>query len=80
MSAVMARIRITIDTEESHKRAFLAAASIAGKSPQEFFEWMVEQLCPDDLERAKTAISLGTSEDDDDDSGPKKTPPRGKKH
>ncbi len=74
MSLVMARIRITIDTEESHKRAFLAAASIAGKSPQEYFEWMVEQLCSADLDRARKAIELGTVIDDDDRPSKRKKP------
>ena len=63
MSAAMAtRIRITIDTEEAHKRAFLARASIEGLTPQELFQQMVEKYCPDDLARAVKAIGEG---DDD---------------
>ncbi len=56
MPAVMARIRITIDTEEVYKRAFLSAANLAGKSPQEFFEQLVEENCAEDLGRARKAI------------------------
>jgi hypothetical protein len=56
MPVVMARIRITIECEESHKRAFLAAANLAGLSPQQLFEKLVEENCADDLERAKKAI------------------------
>jgi hypothetical protein len=53
----MARIRITIDTEEAHKRAFLSAASIRGLSPQELFEEMVAAHCPEDLKRAQAALA-----------------------
>ncbi len=56
MQAVMARIRITIDTEEVFKRAFLSAANLAGKSPQEYFEHLVGEHCPEDVERAQKAI------------------------
>lgn len=56
MQAVMARIRITIDCEEAVKRAFLSRASIEGKSPQQFFEWMVGELCQEDLTRAKLRL------------------------
>ncbi len=64
MQAVMARIRITIDCEEAVKRAFLSRASIDGKTPQQFFEWMVAELCEEDLTRAKLAID-GIGDDDD---------------
>lgn len=70
MPTTMARIRITIDTEEAHKRAFLSAASLRGLSPQELFEEMVETHCPEDLERARAA--LAESEDSEDDQPPKK--------
>lgn len=60
MQAVMARIRITIDTEEVFKRAFLSAANIAGLSPQEFFEKLVAEHCPEDVERARKAIESET--------------------
>ena len=56
MQAIMARIRITIDTEEVFKRAFLSAANLAGMSPQEFFESLVTTMCPEDLARARKAI------------------------
>ena len=57
MPAVMPRIRITIDTEEAHKRAFLSRASIEGLSPQAFFEKLVATYCPDDLARAQKLVS-----------------------
>ncbi len=56
MQAVMARIRITIDTEEVYKRAFLSAATLAGMTPQEFFEKLVEENCTEDVERARKAL------------------------
>lgn len=74
MQAVMARIRITIDCEDAHKRAFLSAAGLAGKNLQEYFEWMVEQLCPEDLERARRAIQ--GDDPDADDTAPKPKPRR----
>lgn len=56
MQAVMARIRITIDTEDVYKRAFLAAAATAGMTATEFFEHLVKQNCADDVKRAQKAI------------------------
>lgn len=66
MQAVMARIRLTIDTDEAVKRAFLSRASIEGMTPQAFFQWMVEELCPDELKRAKLLIN------EDEDDSPRK--------
>jgi hypothetical protein len=63
MPAVMARIRITIDTEEAHKRAFMARASIEGLSPQEMFQKLVEQYCPEDYDRAMKHIGEGAEEE-----------------
>lgn len=61
MQALMSRIRITIDCEEVVKRAFLSAANLAGLSPQLFFERLVEENCPDDVERARKAIEAEES-------------------
>jgi hypothetical protein len=63
----MARIRITIDTEESHKRAFLAHASIEGLTPQELFQRMVEEYCAADLDRARKSL-----EGDEEEEPPRK--------
>jgi hypothetical protein len=67
----MARIRITIDTEETHKRAFLARASIEGLSPQQLFEKLVEQYCADDLARARKLVA-GVPDDEPPAKKPKK--------
>lgn len=74
MPAVMARIRITIDTEEAHKRAFMARASIEGLSPQELFQKLVEQYCPDDYARAVSHLGEGA---DDEAETPRKSGKRG---
>lgn len=71
MPAVMARIRITIDCDEAYKRAFLARAQIEGLSPQELFQQLVEQYCPEDLERARKLLG--------EDDGPAKPKKPGKK-
>lgn len=62
MQVEMARIRITIDTEEAHKRAFLARASIEGLTPQALFERMVEEYCPEDLQRARKVLAESEAE------------------
>jgi hypothetical protein len=75
MQAVMARIRITIDTEEVFKRAFLSAANIAGLTPQEFFEKLVTENCREDVERARKAVErsdAGESGDQRPKGKPKK--------
>lgn len=53
MSAVMARIRITIDCEDEFKLAFLAAAAERGLSPQELFEQVVAEHFADNLSRVR---------------------------
>lgn len=54
MTAVMARIRITIDCEEEFKRAFLAAADERGLSPQELFEQVVADHFGENLSRVRS--------------------------
>lgn len=68
MSAVMARIRITIDCEEEFKLAFLAAAAERGLSPQELFEQVVTDHFADNLTRVRSFMPP------DESDPPKKKP------
>lgn len=61
MQAVMARIRITIDTDDEYKRAFLARAAIEGLSPQELFEKLVADYCAEELEKARAQVDPGAA-------------------
>ena len=77
MEVIMARIRVTIDTEDVYKRAFNAAANLAGMSIQELFEQWVRENFADELERAQAAIDRETQKGSDDATAPKK--PKGRK-
>ena len=79
MQAVMARIRLTIDVEDSHKRAFLARAQFEGKSPQELFEKLVAMYCPEDLQRARAMLEETGEKKVDDDDEKKATKKSGRK-
>lgn len=69
MPLTMARIRITIDTEEAFKRAFLARAALEGLSPQDFFERIVSETCADELEQVRRKM-----DDSDEDDPPARKP------
>jgi len=71
MSALMARIRITIDCDEAYKRAFLSRANAEGVSPQELFERVVREVFPDDLARVHKLMG-----GDDPPKPPPKKPAR----
>ncbi|MFM8270917.1 MAG: hypothetical protein ACKODX_01070 [Gemmata sp.] len=73
----MARIRVTIDTEDVYKRAFNAAANLAGMSIQELFEQWVRENCADELERAQASIDREAQRAAGDETRPKK--PKGMK-
>jgi hypothetical protein len=73
MPAVMARTRITIDTDEAIKRAFVAHATIEGLSPQALFERLVAENCAEQLKLAREWVP------DDEDETPPPKPKGGKK-
>lgn len=63
MLAVMARTRITIDTEDAHKRAFLARVALLGLTPQKLFEQMVEAHCPNEFSQARKELAAKQGKD-----------------
>jgi hypothetical protein len=54
------RIRITIDCDEVIKRAFSARASLEGLSPQQLFDKIVREYCPDEVATVERQIEANS--------------------